>query len=342
MIMNKTSKKILAILAAAFAVLAFATISTVAQEGLAHRLSGYMLLSADQNGQLWYVLPESDQRVYLGTAEMAWDVIRDNMLGINDADLAALRESSEVPERLSGKFLLATESGGAVYFVRPADNRLYHIGTGEIAFQNLARLSVGISWDNLKQIPISALSQDLAPVVEPTPAPVEAPVVEQGEYTDAELGWAFASGLWNGYEDFNSNQGHYPEIKWLVPLFEYDLPIYFSEDGFQLAAGESTYFVWDNVGPEFIDFFDNHFSFKTDGTRALMTFSLPADVNTEEYGMLKAGTYHFSSDMGFMSDEEFKNSAWFYEAHPELDTPRIVDHINELQKGLALYHTNTR
>ena len=54
---------------------------------LQQRLSGYILLQVELNGEAWYVNPDNLQRYYLGRPTDAFDIMRELGLGITDSDL---------------------------------------------------------------------------------------------------------------------------------------------------------------------------------------------------------------------------------------------------------------
>ena len=57
---------------------------------LGERLSGYILLQVEDNGEAWYVWPETNERYYLGRSEDAFAVMRLKGYGITNTDLLRL------------------------------------------------------------------------------------------------------------------------------------------------------------------------------------------------------------------------------------------------------------
>jgi hypothetical protein len=51
------------------------------------KLSGYILIQAEQNGEAWYVNPKDKLRYFLGRPQDAFNVMKNTGLGINNADL---------------------------------------------------------------------------------------------------------------------------------------------------------------------------------------------------------------------------------------------------------------
>ncbi|MFC1687857.1 hypothetical protein ACFL0L_04730 [Patescibacteria group bacterium] len=57
---------------------------------LAQRLSGYILLQVEQNGEAWYVYPNDLYRYYLGRPHNAFDIMRNLGLGISDDNIGQI------------------------------------------------------------------------------------------------------------------------------------------------------------------------------------------------------------------------------------------------------------
>lgn len=56
--------------------------------GLRNRLSGYIVIQVEQNGEAWYVYPKTKQRYYLGRPADAFAIMRTLGLGVSNANLA--------------------------------------------------------------------------------------------------------------------------------------------------------------------------------------------------------------------------------------------------------------
>jgi hypothetical protein len=56
-------------------------------ENLATRLSGYILLQVESNGEAWYVNPTDSKRYYMKDGVIAYEILRTLSLGITNADL---------------------------------------------------------------------------------------------------------------------------------------------------------------------------------------------------------------------------------------------------------------
>ena len=69
------------------AIFMFYVDSYAAENSLANRLRGYVLLQVEQHGEAWYVGPEDAKRIYMPNGASAYDVMGHTGLGISNADL---------------------------------------------------------------------------------------------------------------------------------------------------------------------------------------------------------------------------------------------------------------
>jgi len=58
-------------------------------------------------------------------------------------------------DKLKGKILIQVEGKGEAWYVNPVDGKRYYMANGEMAYQVMRYLSLGITNDNLEQIPVS-------------------------------------------------------------------------------------------------------------------------------------------------------------------------------------------
>jgi len=58
-------------------------------------------------------------------------------------------------ERLAGRIVIQTESRGEAWYINPADNKRYYLGSPAQALEVLKRVGLGISNKDLQQIPIA-------------------------------------------------------------------------------------------------------------------------------------------------------------------------------------------
>lgn len=331
------------VLLAALAVLTvFSTVSpaiAAEQSNLSERLKGHFLLSVQDRGKIWYVSPEAGTRVHIPDATNAWMLIKDRMIGISNADLAKIPEpgqSAQDPalrDRLSGQFLLAVENHGEVWYVNPHTQARHYLGYGEETYNKVKAVALGITMNDLDQVPLQGRVFGLNQIEES---------VSQVNYTSAELGWEFASTLWRGYESFNRDHDHYPEIKWFDNVLGWNQTISLSERGFTLDTDTQViYWEWNNFSAEFYKMYTNDFSFVIDSDTgdATMKFYLPASVNTPNYGTLAPGTYYFVTGLGLLNADQYRlrDELFSQELTGRLDIDSIKDRLDQVEYTDATY-----
>lgn len=123
------------------------------------RLSGRILLQAQENGEAWYVNPADQKRYYLGRPYDAWNAMRSLGLGISNVDLNKIPKSTDswdgnadLVNRLKGKILLQIEDNGEGWYVSPVNGKRYYLGKPDDAFQVMRSLGLGIAQSDLFQI----------------------------------------------------------------------------------------------------------------------------------------------------------------------------------------------
>src|SRR3990167_1963199 len=123
----------------------------VAADSLADDLAGKILLQVESYGRAWYVHPVEKTRYYLQNGAMAYQIMRQESLGITDTDLSKIRTAYGQPydrkltERLKGYILLQVEENGEAWYVNPSDGLRYYLRDGEAAYEIMRELSLGIS-----------------------------------------------------------------------------------------------------------------------------------------------------------------------------------------------------
>jgi hypothetical protein len=123
-------------------------------DSLVNRLLGRILLQVENNGQAWYLEPLSKERYFMGRPLDAFNLMRKFGLGISNADFDNFSENG-VPSKFSGRILLKVESSGEAYYVNPVDMKMYYLGRPADAFNLMRELALGISNENIYQIPVA-------------------------------------------------------------------------------------------------------------------------------------------------------------------------------------------
>lgn len=123
--------------------------------GLGTRLAGRILLQVEARGEAWYVDPVSGKRVFLGTADDAYALMRRKGLGVRHETLLEYLRSG-FPKRLSGRILLDVEARGEAYYVVPATLHGAYLGRASDAYALMRQYGLGITNRQLQQIAIEA------------------------------------------------------------------------------------------------------------------------------------------------------------------------------------------
>ncbi|MBI3573270.1 MAG: phosphodiester glycosidase family protein [Candidatus Kerfeldbacteria bacterium] len=127
---------------------------------LAQRLSGYILIQVEKNGEAWYVYPKTLTRYYLGRPDDAFSIMKHLGLGITNADLAKIPVAGSsdqgdlaLRQRLSGYILIQVQRNGEAWYVYPKTLQRYYLGRPTDAFTIMKSLGLGITNANIAQIP---------------------------------------------------------------------------------------------------------------------------------------------------------------------------------------------
>jgi hypothetical protein len=291
------------------------TPAQAATSNLAERLKGYFVLSVEDHGKIWFVDDTTGSRSHIADASVAWDLIKSQMIGISNADLNKLPEPGQATkdvamrDRLKGRFLLAVENHGEVWFVNPHTGYRHYLGTGEDTYNQVKGVALGITLNDLSSITISSENSF---DIKPAPTSKSAPVVSKNlaDFTDADLAWEFASTLWSGYESFYRDHESYPEIKWLENVFVFNQTMFLSEKGFTLdTENQVVYWTWSDLREQFHAMYEQgiEFSVNKDTGIATLSVELPNEVNTPNYGNLQPGKYFFVSELGLLNQSGYDN-----------------------------------
>ncbi|MCF7860514.1 thrombospondin type 3 repeat-containing protein [Patescibacteria group bacterium] len=72
--------------------------------------------------------------------------------GYNPNGSGNLKHDLNFAHKLKGKILLQVQKNGEAWYVNPTDGKRYYLGNGDLAFQIMRYLSLGISNQNLVSI----------------------------------------------------------------------------------------------------------------------------------------------------------------------------------------------
>jgi len=117
---------------------------------------GYILLQVEGHGEAWYIYPKDGKSYYLGRPKDAFNLMRKLSLGARHDFIV----NTEIfPERLAGLILLDVEKNGEAYYIYPANLRKYYLGRPADAFRVMRELGLGITNENLANIPIGDINE---------------------------------------------------------------------------------------------------------------------------------------------------------------------------------------
>ena len=156
-------------------------------------LAGRILLQVEKNGQAWYVDPVSNKRAFLGRPTDAFNAMRSFGLGVSNADLSKIRQSTVRRQKFSGRILLQVEAGGAAFYVNPSDLALYYLGRPADAFVVMRNLALGVNNNDLFKISVDARYQDNL-VTATTTVVATVPIVSNGQIIAANpcTNWTYS------------------------------------------------------------------------------------------------------------------------------------------------------
>lgn len=143
--------------------------------------AGKILLINGNPSHLWYVSTITGKRYDLGVSgEQAVAALRGIALGISSANLqkipvasSSMKGDVRLRQRLAGRFLLAVQNGGMLWYVNPKDQRRYYLTSNLNSFLFFQSLATNVPAAALQSIPIAFqyLTQNNPTIVSPEPVP---------------------------------------------------------------------------------------------------------------------------------------------------------------------------
>lgn len=144
------------------------------------RLKGRILLSVENNGEAFYLSPDTGTRFYLQDGTSAFNILRAVGLGVTtdtikkiplgrvdgtsaaseDPAGSALQGSdTNLAKRLEGKLLLqvtGNNAHGQAWYI--LNGKRYYLKDGDTAYLIMRKLSLGITEQNINQIPVETVN----------------------------------------------------------------------------------------------------------------------------------------------------------------------------------------
>ena len=119
------------------------------------KLKGYILLQVESVGEAWYVNPVDVKRYYMRDGEAAYNIMRYFGLGASNNDIERiLNNDFDVINRLKGRIVLQIEEHGEAYYIHPKDGSVHYLRNGEVAYELMRSLSLGITNYDIARISI--------------------------------------------------------------------------------------------------------------------------------------------------------------------------------------------
>lgn len=149
--------------------------SSKAENSLAYRLKGRILIQVESHGEAWYINPSTLQRQYMADGQAAYGVMRNSGIGITNADLNKFQNNKNLAKKQNGKIFLQVQDKGQAYYVN-SDGTLYYLKDGAAAYSVMRNLGLGITDKDLSKITVFSIpnssNSNTAPLVSPTPITV--------------------------------------------------------------------------------------------------------------------------------------------------------------------------
>ena len=147
----------------------------------ADKVSGLVLLQAEDLGQLWYVNPDNLEKYYMRNNDDVFKLMKYSGLDITEAAYKSF--NSVAPKRLAGRILLRVQANGEAYYVNPRTLNIHFLGRPHEAFKFMASLSVGAKNSIIDPIKINQDFEEPAAVIaeEVSDDSQNEPVVEEEE-----------------------------------------------------------------------------------------------------------------------------------------------------------------
>lgn len=157
-------RKIFTIFLILIFVLGLVPINFSSAADLAVKLKGKILLQVESNGEAWYVHPTELKRYYMANGAEAYNIMRSLGIGITNANLTKLQNSTVQAKKHSGKIFLQVEANGEAFYVN-SDGKLYYLKDGNAAYNVMRNLGLGITNNDLEKVPTFKKSGDEVSVV---------------------------------------------------------------------------------------------------------------------------------------------------------------------------------
>ncbi len=138
----------------------------VSRASLGEDLSGRIVLNVEENGEAWYVYPDTNKRYFLGRPADAFEIMRELGLGIAEKDFQQLAQAGmpvegnkDLARKLAGRIVLRVDFHGEAWYINPVNRKKYFLGRPADAFKIMRELGLGISRLDLARIHKNGLDE---------------------------------------------------------------------------------------------------------------------------------------------------------------------------------------
>ncbi|MFH0857060.1 MAG: hypothetical protein V1860_04135 [bacterium] len=133
---------------------------------------GYVMLKAEDKGQLYYISPVSKKAYYIVMPKHTMEIMQGTGIGIKNSDLEKIPLGGQCPatqpncdnpqkydknfvNKYKGYIFLQVEENGEAWYVYPKDGKKYFLGAPEEAYNIFADKAVGISNSDFKKLELA-------------------------------------------------------------------------------------------------------------------------------------------------------------------------------------------
>ncbi len=123
---------------------------------LSKRLSGFILLQVEANGEAWYVNPSDLKKYYLGRPQDAYLLIHQLGQEVSKAEIDEYL-ITKFPQNLAGRIVVDTENNEAFY-VHPRELIGYFLERPSDTLRIMKNLGMGINNQDIRKIAVGDLN----------------------------------------------------------------------------------------------------------------------------------------------------------------------------------------
>lgn len=142
----------------------------VRNRSMYQKLKGKIILKVESNGEAYYVHPSKQEMYFLSRPVIAFQVMREQGIGITNSDLEKIPVADNYCPSYSpgcdntsahdydftnsqkGKIFLQVEKNGEAWYVNPSDGKRYFLGRPADAYNVMRNLGLGISNGNFESL----------------------------------------------------------------------------------------------------------------------------------------------------------------------------------------------